>query len=119
MAHNEALYMPVFKDLNLKDIEKIAEEMQLLKNAVKAGSLSPEQMQGSTFGLSNLGMTGIERFDAMINGKDCGIAAVGSDIDGKIAVTLTIDHRIINGYQAAEFMQTLKSLAVDPLFFKE
>ena len=119
MAHNEALYMAVFKDLNLKDIEKIAEEMQLLKNAVKAGSLSPEQMQGSTFGLSNLGMTGIERFDAMINGKDCGIAAVGSDIDGKIAVTLTIDHRIINGYQAAEFMQTLKSLAVDPLFFKE
>jgi pyruvate dehydrogenase E2 component (dihydrolipoamide acetyltransferase) len=55
----------------------------------------------------------------MINGKDCGIAAVGSDIDGKIAVTLTIDHRIINGYQAAEFMQTLKSLVVDPLFFKE
>ena len=119
MARKETLYMPVFKDLDRKGIEDIAEEMHSLRDAVEKGALSLEQMQGSTFGLSNLGMTGIERFDAMINGEDCGIAAIGSEIDGTIAVTLTIDHRIVNGYQAAAFMQTLKSLAVDPLFFRE
>ena len=75
-------------------------------------------MQGSTFGLSNLGMTGIERFDAMINKNDSGIAAVGSEIDGKIAVTITFDHRLVNGWQGAEAMQTLKELAEDPAFFK-
>ncbi len=111
--------MPVFREINRKEVEHIAEEMHALKAAVKKGAVTLEQMRGSTFGLSNLGMTGIERFDAMINGKDCGIAAIGSTINDKIAVTLTIDHRIVNGYQAAAFMQTLKSLAADPLFFKE
>jgi pyruvate dehydrogenase E2 component (dihydrolipoamide acetyltransferase) len=63
-------------------------------------------------------MTGIERFDAMINGSDCGIAAIGAERKGRIAVTLTLDHRIVNGWQGAEFMQTLKSLASDVNFFK-
>ncbi len=118
MAYGEKLYMPVFKDLNQKRVEVIAKEMAAFKAAIKTNTLSTQQMQGSTFGLSNLGMTGIERFDALINTNDCASAAIGSEIEGKIAITLTIDHRIINGYQAAEFMQTIKRLARDPLFFK-
>ncbi len=118
MAHGEALYMPVFRDLQSKDIGTIAQELSAMKERVKSGRIKPEDLKGSTFGLSNLGMTGIERFDAMINSDDSGIAAVGCEIDGFIAVTLTLDHRIVNGYQAAEFMQMIKKLAVDETTFR-
>ncbi len=119
MASDRALYMPVFNACNTKSIETISEMLKDFKKSVKEGRISPEAMRGSTFGISNLGMTGIERFDAMINGNDCGIAAIGAEKEGKIAVTLTLDHRIVNGWEGAAFMQTLKTLADDPLFFKE
>ena len=118
MARGEALYMPVFRDLNRKSVDRIADELAAMKEKVKAGRVTPEDLEGSTFGISNLGMTGIERFDAMINGQDTGIAAIGSEVEGKISVTLTLDHRIINGWQGAQFMQTLKALAQDKAFFK-
>jgi pyruvate dehydrogenase E2 component (dihydrolipoamide acetyltransferase) len=76
-------------------------------------------MKGSSFGISNLGMLGVERFDAMINKDDAAIVAVGAIQDGKIAVTLTADHRLINGYEAALFMRDIKKEAQDPLNFKE
>jgi len=117
MANGENLYMPVLKDLNRKSIAQIVKTLDSYKKKVRERKLSREELTGSTFGISNLGMTGIESFDAMINKEDCAIAAIGSERDGKIAVTLTIDHRIVNGYQAAEFMQTLKALASDPHFF--
>jgi pyruvate dehydrogenase E2 component (dihydrolipoamide acetyltransferase) len=119
MAHEEALYMPVFKDVQSKNVDAVADELAKLRERVRAGRVEPEALRGSTFGLSNLGMTGIERFDAMINGNDCGIAAIGAEKDGTIAVTLTLDHRIVNGWQGAEFMQTLKTLARDVNFFKK
>jgi len=78
----------------------------------------PDDLKGSTFGISNLGMTGIREFDAMINKDDSGIAAIGSENGGKVAVTLTIVHRIINGFQSAEFMQRLKRLALDTNFYR-
>jgi pyruvate dehydrogenase E2 component (dihydrolipoamide acetyltransferase) len=118
MAHGEALYMPVFKEIQNKSVDAIAEELADLKSRVRSGRLEPGLLKGSTFGLRNLGMSGIERFDAMINGSDCGIAAIGAEREGCIAVTLTLDHRIVNGWQGAEFMQTLKSLASDVNFFK-
>ncbi len=118
MASGDALYMPVFKDVNKKGVDEIAEELSVMKERVKSGRITPQDLRGSTFGISNLGMTGIERFDAMINGNDSAIAAIGSEKDGKISVTLTVDHRIVNGYQAAEFMQTLKALAKDPAISK-
>jgi len=118
MVNEEALYMPVLKALEEKSPDEIADMLAHLKEKVKGQKLLPEEMKGSTFGLSNLGMTGIERFDAMVNGEDCGIAAIGAEIDGKLSVTLTLDHRIVNGYQAARFMQTLKTLAKDAMFFK-
>jgi len=118
MVDGEALFMPVLKAVDTLSLEETAQALQTLKTKVKNRKLSAEEMQGSTFGLSNLGMTGIERFDAMVNGNDCGIAAIGSPKDGTIAVTLTLDHRIVNGFQAAEFMLTLKALAEDETFFK-
>ncbi|WP_457603365.1 dihydrolipoamide acetyltransferase family protein [Nitratifractor sp.] len=118
MAHGEALYMPVFRDLNRKTADRIADELAAMKEKVKTGRVTPEDMKGSTFGISNLGMTGVTRFDAMINAQDCGIAAIGSEVEGKISVTLTLDHRIVNGWQGAQFMQTLKELAQDKAFFK-
>jgi pyruvate dehydrogenase E2 component (dihydrolipoamide acetyltransferase) len=119
MAHGEALYMPVFKDVQQMNVDAIAEKLRKYRQKVETGRLLPEELKGSTFGLSNLGMTGIERFDAMINGSDCGIAAIGAEKDGRITVTLTLDHRIVNGWQGAEFMQTLKKLATDVNFFKK
>ncbi|MMZ65223.1 Dihydrolipoyllysine-residue acyltransferase component of alpha-ketoacid dehydrogenase [compost metagenome] len=81
--------------------------------------MQPVDMQGSTFGISNLGMLGIARFDAMINADDSAIAAIGTVQNDAMSVTLTLDHRIVNGYQAAQFMQTLKKEALDPLNYKE
>lgn len=118
MANEKALYMPVFKNCNAMDMEKLTKTMEDFKAAVKEERVPSEAMRGSTFGISNLGMTGITRFDAMINANDCGSAAIGAEAEGKIAVTLTLDHRIVNGWQGAAFMQTLKTLALDPLFFK-
>jgi len=119
MANEKALYMPVFKACNTLSVETLAETLDSFKASVKEGRISSDLMSGSTFGISNLGMTGIERFDAMINGNDCGIAAIGAEKEGKISVTLTLDHRIVNGWQGAAFMKTLKLLAKDTLFFKE
>ncbi|ADV46257.1 2-oxo acid dehydrogenase subunit E2 [Nitratifractor salsuginis] len=118
IAKGEELYMPVLKDLNKMSPKEITDALKAMKEKVKERRLSPQDMRGSTFGLSNLGMTGIERFDAMINGTDSGIAAIGSTIDGKIAVTFTLDHRLVNGLQGAQAMETLKTLAKDEMIFK-
>ena len=118
MAEGEDLYAPVFKDLDTKGAEEISSILEEMKKRITSKRIGPDDLSGSTFGLSNLGMTGIERFDAMINREDCAIAAVGSEIEGEIAITLTVDHRIVNGYQAALFMRTVKRLAADESFFE-
>ncbi len=119
MAEGELLYMPVFKSLNKKSVAEIAQALQQYKSKLKARRLSQDDLTGSTFGISNLGMTGVAQFDAMINKNDCAIAAIGAQVQAGISVTLTVDHRIVNGYQAAQFMQELKALAADEMFFKE
>lgn len=118
VASGEALFMPVIKDADIKSVDSIAKELEDFRKKAENFSLKKEELEGSTFGLSNLGMFGIYRFDAMINKNDCGIIAIGEEREGKIAVTLTLDHRVINGYQGALFMNTLKSLALDPMVFK-
>jgi pyruvate dehydrogenase E2 component (dihydrolipoamide acetyltransferase) len=118
MAYNEALYMPVFKDVNKKSLQEIAQRLRALKERVTSQRVLPDDLEGATFGISNLGMMGVARFDALIYKDASGIAAIGSEREGKIPITLTLDHRIINGYQAAEFMERLKELAVDDRFYK-
>ncbi len=119
VAHKNYLYMPVFKDINKMTPSQIHSQLEEFEQKARNRTLSAADMQGSNFGISNLGMLGIERFDAMINKNDSAIAAIGGLKDTKISITLTIDHRIINGYQAAEFMQTLKEIALNPHSFKE
>ncbi len=119
IANGNLLYMPVFKNLNLLTTFEIDQQLKAYEQKAKEGKMLSTQMQGSTFGISNLGMLGVERFDAMINQDDSAIGAIGTAVDGKMSITLTLDHRLINGYQAAKFMQTLKEIVLDPRSYKE
>jgi len=118
MLGGRKLYMPVIKDANMLSIKEIKHALKNIQEDINQGSLKSSQMQDSTFGISNLGTTGIEGFDALINQDDSAIAAIGTQIDKKISVNLTIDHRLIDGYEAALFMQRLKALCLDEEFFK-
>ncbi len=120
VADEEALYMPVVKNAHSLTIQEITHTLKRFKTKLQEKSFTQEDLSGSTFSVSNLGMFGIKRFDAMINKNDCGIAAVGAvDATKKLPITLTLDHRLINGRDAALFVQTLKELASEEKNFKE
>ncbi|WP_457560918.1 2-oxo acid dehydrogenase subunit E2 [Caminibacter sp.] len=101
---NDGLYMVVIKNAESKSLEEINEWLK----EIKTKKLTLNDLKGSTFGISNLGMTGIESFSALINDKDVGIAAFGAFKDGRMKVTFTFDHRIINGYEASVFVNDFK-----------
>jgi len=94
VANEEKLYMPVVKHADRLSLDEIAEVLQGFKEKLKHNGFTAEDFVGSTFGISNLGMFGIKRFDAMINKNDAAIAAIGATIEGWISVTMTIDHRL-------------------------
>jgi len=119
VANEDNLYMPVIRDANKLDLAEISHQLLAFKEKLKNKSFTAEDFVGSTFGISNLGMFGIERFDAMINKDDAAIVAIGTTLNNRLSVTFTIDHRLINGYEAAEFVQALKAAAKDPKNFKE
>ncbi len=104
VSRDEGLYMCVIKNAEEKNLEEINEWLK----TIKTKRLSIEDLSGSTFGISNLGMFNIERFNALINDKDAGIAAFGSLTQGKIKVTFTLDHRILNGVEGAKFINNFK-----------
>ncbi|GAX87442.1 pyruvate dehydrogenase E2 component [Lebetimonas natsushimae] len=104
VARDDGLFMCVIKNAEDKSLAEINDWLK----EIKTKRLTIEDLTGSTFGLSNLGMFKVKRFTALINDKDAGIMAVGSLIDGKMKVTFTFDHRIINGTQAAKFVNDLK-----------
>ncbi len=104
VARDNGLYMCVIKNVENKSLEEINEWLK----EIKTKRLTLEDLSGSTFGISNLGMFNVKRFSALINSNDTGIAAFGSFIDGKIKVTFTLDHRILNGVDGAKFVNNLK-----------
>ncbi len=104
VARGDDLYMVVCKNIEEKSLKEIDKWVREIKHK----DFDPDDLRGSTFGLSNLGMFGIKSFSAMINPSDVGIAAFGALEDGKVAVTFTIDHRIMNGVDAAKFVVDLK-----------
>ncbi len=106
VSRSDGLYMCVIKNAEEKSLEEINEWLKTIKNK----RLTIEDLSGSTFGISNLGMFNVKRFTALINDKDAGIAAFGSLIDGKIKVIFTIDHRILNGVEAAKFVNDFKTI---------
>ncbi|GAB6073385.1 2-oxo acid dehydrogenase subunit E2 [Nautilia lithotrophica] len=104
VSRNDGLYMCVIKNVEDKDLNEINEWLK----KIKTKKLTLEDISGSTFGISNLGMFGIESFTALINDKDAGIAAFGKLNEGKIKVNFTFDHRILNGVDAALFVNSFK-----------
>ena len=105
VSREDGLYMCVIKNAEEKTLQEINEWLK----TIKTKRLTLDYLSGSTFGISNLGMFNVKRFTALINDKDAGIGAFGSLIDGKIKVTFTFDHRILNGVHAAKFVNDFKA----------
>jgi pyruvate dehydrogenase E2 component (dihydrolipoamide acetyltransferase) len=128
VAVEEGLITPVVRDADRKGIAEIAREVKELAGRAREKKLKPEEYTGSTFSISNLGMFGIEEFTAVINPPEAAILAVGAlgpkvvvDEEGNVAVrqrmrmTLSCDHRVIDGATGAQFLQTLVSYLEDPM----
>jgi pyruvate dehydrogenase E2 component (dihydrolipoamide acetyltransferase) len=127
VAVEEGLLVPVIRFANLKSLSAISMEAKDLGGKAKNKKLQPAEMQGNTFTISNLGMFGVDEFTAIINPPDACILAVGGIKEtvkvenGEIKptsvmkVTLSSDHRVVDGAKAAAFLQTVKSLLEDPV----
>ena len=127
VAVPEGLLVPVVRYANSKTMPQISEEVKDFAQRAKAKKLQPEDWEGSTFTISNLGMFGIEEFTAIINPPDACIMAVGGIIEkpvvknGQIVpgntmkVTLSCDHRVVDGVVGSQFLQTFKAYMEDPI----
>jgi len=127
VAVDEGLLVPVIRNADYKSLSQIRSEIVEMAGRARERKLQPEEMQGNTFTISNLGMFGVEEFTAIINPPDSAILAVGTIVekpvvkDGEIVigntmkVTLSCDHRVIDGALGAQFLQTLKSYLENPM----
>ncbi|WP_281683942.1 pyruvate dehydrogenase complex dihydrolipoamide acetyltransferase [Thalassobaculum salexigens] len=127
VAIEGGLITPVIRDAGSKGLIEISAAMKDLAGRAREGKLSPEDYQGGTFSISNLGMFGIKDFAAVINPPQGAILAVGAGEqrpvvkDGALAVatvmscTLSVDHRVVDGAVGAEFLAAFKKLIEDPL----
>ena len=127
VAIDGGLITPIIRGAEGKGLKQISAEMKDLAGRARDGKLLPEEYQGGTFSISNLGMFGIKEFAAVINPPQGAILAVGAGEqrpvvnDGELAVatvmscTLSSDHRVVDGAVGAEFMQAFKLLIEDPL----
>ena len=110
VATDAGLITPIVKKANEKTVEEISSDAKRLSDLAHNNKLMPEDYQGGTFSISNLGMLGIKSFTAVINPPQCGILAVGKLEDDKISVTMSCDHRGIDGAVGAKFLQTLSEI---------
>ena len=127
VAVGENLFMPVVRNADMKTLTQISGEVKTMAGKAKEGKLSLPEMQGNTFSISNLGMFEIEEFTAIINAPDSCILAVGSIIQKPIVkegqvivgnmmkVTLSCDHRVVDGATGAQYLQTLKAILEEPI----
>lgn len=128
MALDGGLIVPVIKNINGKSLGQVAGDRVALIEKGKKNSFLPDDISGSTFTLSAMGMFGLETFTAIINQPENAILAVGAIIDKPVAlkgevvirpmmsINLTYDHRTIDGAEAGKFMRTLKEMTEEPLF---
>lgn len=108
------LITPVLRDMSQRPMQELVDNWRQLKRKIKSTGLQPQEYQGATIYLSNLGMfEGISRFDAIVPVGACAILAVAASQNGLAELTLSVDHRVVYGAEAARFMQTLKSLLHD------
>jgi pyruvate dehydrogenase E2 component (dihydrolipoyllysine-residue acetyltransferase) len=127
VALEQGLIVPVIRDADKRGVLDLARESRRLVDAARTGKLKPEEFQGGTFSVSNLGMFEIENFTAVINPPESAILAVGAIqptpvvVDGQVVVrdrmkvTLSVDHRALDGATGARFLQELKRLLESPM----
>lgn len=127
VAIEGGLITPVVRDADQKGLAAISNEMKELTQRARDGKLAPEEYQGGTFSISNLGMYGIKQFDAVINPPHAGILAIGTgeqrpvvhdgalDIATVMSVTLSCDHRVVDGAIGADLLTAFKGFVEDPL----
>ncbi len=113
------LYAPVIKRVNTLSVEEITKKLKEFKEKAEKGSFSPEELTGGTFAVSNLGMFGIDAFDAIIPPNHAGIVAVGTEKEnGKTSFTFSFDHRVINGREGAIIVAELVKKFTDEKYIK-
>jgi pyruvate dehydrogenase E2 component (dihydrolipoamide acetyltransferase) len=127
VAVEEGLLVPVVRFANTKSMSQIATEVKDLGQRARDRKLQPADWEGNTFTISNLGMFGIEEFTAIINPPDACILAVGGikqtpvvrngqiQVGNVMKVTMSCDHRVVDGAVGSAFLQTLKQLLEDPI----
>ncbi|MCW2891196.1 MAG: 2-oxo acid dehydrogenase subunit [Actinomycetia bacterium] len=126
VAAESGLIVPVIRDADTKTVTQLGAEAKKLVALAAERKLTPAQTSGGTFTISNLGMYGVEHFTAIINPPESAILAVGATIREptvagdtlepryRLRYTLSVDHRVIDGAQAAKFLQTLTNLVEHP-----
>jgi pyruvate dehydrogenase E2 component (dihydrolipoamide acetyltransferase) len=126
VAIDSGLVVPVVHDADELDLAAIAARRSAVVEAARAGRLRPDDVGGGTFTISNLGMYNVDSFDAIVNTPQAAILAVGRIVDRVVGVqgqpvvrptlqlSLSFDHRIIDGARGAEFLDTLASLVEEP-----
>jgi len=127
VATDDGLIVPVIFDADQKRMSEISREAKELAKRARERKLKPEEYTGSTFSVSNLGMFGIDQFTAIINPPEVGILAIGTIedkpvvVDGelevrkRLRVTMSCDHRVVDGAVGAKFLQTLRRMVENPL----
>jgi pyruvate dehydrogenase E2 component (dihydrolipoamide acetyltransferase) len=127
VAVEEGLITPVVRNADLKTLREIATESHDLAARARERRLRPEEYTGGTFSVSNLGMLEIDEFTAVINPPEAGILAVGRiaekpvvqngaiGIGRRLRLTMSCDHRVIDGATGAQFLKTLKGMLENPL----
>ncbi|HKP81026.1 MAG TPA: pyruvate dehydrogenase complex dihydrolipoamide acetyltransferase, partial [Pyrinomonadaceae bacterium] len=128
VAIEDGLITPVVRAANQKSLSNIATEVRELAGRARSRKLKPEEYTGATFSISNLGMFGIDEFTAVINPPEGAILAVGAMsakpvvrdneivIRQMMRVTMSCDHRVIDGATGAKFLQTFKKILENPLY---
>ncbi|HUF26879.1 MAG TPA: pyruvate dehydrogenase complex dihydrolipoamide acetyltransferase [Gemmatimonadaceae bacterium] len=127
VAIDEGLITPVIFDADQKGLRELSGEARDLAKRARDRKLKPDEYTGSTFSVSNLGMFGIDHFTAIINPPEAGILAIGAieetpvvrdgevTVRRRMRVTMSCDHRVIDGAMGAKFLQTLRRLIENPL----
>jgi len=127
VAIEEGLITPVIRHADQKTLREIAAEARDLASRARERRLGPEEYTGGTFSISNLGMLDIDEFTAVINPPEAGILAVGRiaekpvveagriEVGRRLRLTMSCDHRVIDGAAGAQFLKTLKGMLENPL----
>jgi pyruvate dehydrogenase E2 component (dihydrolipoamide acetyltransferase) len=127
VALDAGLITPVLRDAGHKGLRRISDEARDLIERARGRELVPEEYQGATFSVSNLGMFDIDQFTAIINPPEAGILAIGQTVEKPVVVagevvvrkrmrvTMSCDHRVIDGASGAAFLGTFKAMLENPL----